>query len=55
MEKVDFKKTLDSYHAKIPENNLAMTGKHHEVYLSDFRKVASDKLRTILRQPVTDA
>jgi hypothetical protein len=29
-----------------------MTGKHHEIYLSDVRKVAPDKLRTILRQPV---
>ena len=36
----------------IPDNNLKMTGKHHEIYLSDFRKVAPNKLRTILRQPV---
>lgn len=36
----------------IPENNLKMTKKHHEIYLSDFRKVLPDKLRTILRQPV---
>ncbi len=25
--------------------------KHHEIYLSDFRKVAPEKLKTILRQP----
>ena len=37
----------------IPENGLQMTGKHHELYFSDFRKVAPEKLRTILRQPVT--
>lgn len=36
----------------IPANNLKMTGKHHEIYLSDFRKVSPDKLRTLLRQPV---
>ncbi len=36
----------------IPGNQLKMTGKHHEVYFSDFRKVAPDKLRTLLRQPV---
>ena len=36
----------------IPEHGLGMTGKHHEIYLSDFRKVAPEKLRTILRQPV---
>ena len=28
------------------------TGKHHEIYLSDPRKVKPDKLKTILRQPV---
>ncbi len=39
----------------IPANNLKMTGKHHEIYLSDFRKVAPDKLRTLLRQPVEKA
>ena len=30
-----------------------MNGKHHEIYFSDFRKVAPERLRTILRQPVT--
>jgi hypothetical protein len=36
----------------IPRQGLTMTGKHHEIYLSDFRRVAPEKLRTILRQPV---
>lgn len=36
----------------IPGNGFAMAGTHHEIYLSDSRKVAPDKLRTILRQPV---
>ncbi|WP_424464763.1 GyrI-like domain-containing protein [Pseudoclavibacter helvolus] len=36
----------------IPANGLHMTGKHHEIYFSDFRKVPADKMRTILRQPV---
>jgi hypothetical protein len=40
------------HHKFVPENNLKLTGKHHEIYLSDFRKVAPEKLRTILRQPV---
>lgn len=40
------------HHDFIPGRNLKMTGKHHEIYLSDFRKVAPEKLRTILRQPV---
>lgn len=32
-----------------------MTGKHHEIYLSDMRKVAPEKRKTIRRQPVTQA
>ena len=36
----------------IPEHGLTMVGKHHEIYLSDPRRVAPPKLRTILRQPV---
>ena len=36
----------------IPQNGLKMVGKHHEIYLSDPRRVAPEKLRTVLRQPV---
>ena len=36
----------------IPENGYKRHGKHHEIYFSDFRKTAPEKLRTILRQPV---
>ena len=36
----------------VPENGLTMTGRHHEIYLNDRRRVAPEKLRTILRQPV---
>lgn len=44
---------LDEMHRRfIPENGLRMTGLHHEIYLSDVRRVAPSKLRTILRQPV---
>lgn len=38
----------------IPQAGLRMTGKHHEIYLSDPRRTAPAKLRTILRQPVTE-
>lgn len=41
------------HHEIIPDAGYSMTGKHHEIYFSDFRKVAPEKLRTILRQPVT--
>lgn len=37
----------------IPGHRLRMVGKHHEIYLSDFRRVAPGEQRTILRQPVT--
>ena len=36
----------------IPRNGYRVSGKHHELYLSDPRKVAPEKLKTILRQPV---
>lgn len=40
------------HHEFIPGSGLRMTGKHHEIYFSDFRKTEPGKLRTILRQPV---
>jgi DNA-binding transcriptional MerR regulator len=43
------------HHEFIPGNGLRMIGKHHEIYLSDARKVAPEKLRTILRQPVVSS
>lgn len=39
----------------MPEHGLQFAGKHHEIYFGDFRKVAPEKLRTILRQPVRRA
>ena len=43
----------DMHNQFIPANGLKMQGKHHEIYFNDFRKVSPEKLRTILRQPVT--
>jgi hypothetical protein len=34
------------------ENGFSLDGPHHEVYLSDPRRVPSARLRTILREPV---
>lgn len=39
----------------IPDNGFRMTGKHHEIYLSDPRRTEASRLRTILRQPVLPA
>lgn len=36
----------------IPGQGLRMTGRHHEIDLSDARRTDPSKLRTILRQPV---
>jgi hypothetical protein len=42
------------HHEFIPARGLRLAGAHHEIYLSDFRRVAPDNQRTILRQPVSD-
>ena len=43
------------HHEFIPAHGLRMTGRHHEIYLSDARRVEPAKRRTILRQPVAGA
>ncbi len=45
--------TIAALHQFIDENGYRMTGKHHEIYLSDPRKTDSAQLRTIIRQPIT--
>lgn len=45
--------TLARLHDEVmPAQNLAFAGHHHEIYLSDARRTAAARLRTILRQPV---
>lgn len=39
----------------MPQHGLTFAGDHHEIYLSDARRTAPEKLRTILRQPVRSA
>jgi hypothetical protein len=38
----------------MPELGVTFHGPHHEIYLSDPRKTAPDRLKTILRQPIHD-
>lgn len=38
-------------HNKIKELGGQPSGKHHEIYLSDFRRTDPAKLKTVLRQP----
>jgi len=44
--------TMDAMLAFAKAQGLRFTGKHHEIYLSDPRRVKPEKLRTILRHPV---
>ena len=39
-------------HRFIGEQGGTLSGKHHEIYLSDPRRVAPEKLKTIIRQPM---
>jgi hypothetical protein len=43
---------IQSMSAFAVEHGCRIRGEHHEIYLSDPRRVAPEKLRTILRQPV---
>ncbi len=43
--------TIARLHAEIEAAGHRLSGKHHEVYLSDIRRAAPEKWRTILRQP----
>ena len=44
--------TIERLHQFI-NARTSRTGKHHEIYLSDIRRAAPDKWKTIIRQPMT--
>jgi len=44
--------TIQRIHAFARDHGCGLAGKHHEIYLSDPRKTAPEKLKTIIRQPV---
>ncbi len=44
--------TIERMSDYIKDNGYIETGLHHEIYLSDPRKTAPEKLKTILRQPI---
>jgi hypothetical protein len=44
--------TIERLHRFIEENGYRRRGKHREIYLSDLRRVAQEKLKTIIRQPI---
>lgn len=45
--------TIEKLHAFISENGAELRDKHHEIYLTDIRRAAPERWKTILRQPVT--
>ncbi len=45
--------TVARLHALIKEKGYHFGGQHHEIYLSDARRTAPEKLKTIIRQPLT--
>lgn len=45
--------TIASMHDFARENGYELRGKHHEIYLSDPRRTAPDKLKTVIRQPIS--
>lgn len=47
--------TIKRLHEFVAEQGHGLRGKHHEIYLGDPRRAAPDKLKTIVRQPITRA
>ena len=52
----DEPKTVESMHEYIEKEgyivDITDTRYHHEIYLSDVRKVSEDKLKTVIRHPI---
>ena len=45
--------TVQKLHSFIKDSGKKIIGKHHEVYLSDIRRAAPEKWKTIIRQPMS--
>lgn len=45
--------TIEKVHLFIEDNGSHRVGKHHEIYLSDLRRVAPEKWKIIVRQPMS--
>jgi hypothetical protein len=49
------RRSIERLHAGIAAAGLRPIGRHHELYVGDPRRSDPDRLRTILRQPVTES
>lgn len=47
--------TIARMHEFIEQQGYRPRGKHHEIYLSDMRRTAPEKLKTVIRQPIEQA
>jgi len=47
--------TIERLHRFIEQHGYRRRDKHHEIYLSDLRRTAPEKLKTVIRQPVEPA
>jgi len=45
--------TVERVHSFIAECGNELTGKHHEIYLTDIRRAAPENWKTIIRQPMS--
>jgi hypothetical protein len=50
----DERRSIERLHAEIGAAGLRPSGRHHELYVGDPRRSDPERLRTILRQPVTE-
>lgn len=44
--------TIRALHAFIAEQGRELRGRHHEIYLSDPRRAAPERMKTVIRQPI---
>ena len=44
--------TIVKLHQFIHDSGCQLRGKHHEIYMSDPRRTAAEKLKTVIRQPM---
>ncbi len=44
--------TIEKVHSYICDSGCERVGKHHEIYLSDMRRAAPEKWKTVIRQPM---
>ena len=47
--------TIAAMHQHAVEQGYRLRGKHHEIYLNDPNRTASEKLKTVIRQPIEPA